>query len=308
VAEIYPSLLRLTLPRIGQSAPRAGGLREWLIKGTYATSYDVNSGVVVLQNIAAQDLISYLSFDYERFAFASWESFQSFSLESKNLNFVSWPLLKLYYSAFFAAHAILRATGFSIVNVQRPQTDALNQIISIVNGLSPNLKPGMYQMRLVQVQPGQLQMNISQHVGGSGVHDGFWKSFTEFLEASADDAVANSASDAAMFVAGVSELAPRTRGWLSARRNDINYQQLFGVWYPLTKGKSLNDLIRAVKRSESKSINLDQPLVPPLQPFVATCQYLACLNAEIADYLAARSTASNTFGTRWRKFNSLYDC
>ncbi len=306
MAELLPSITPLILPRIGQAPAIDGGLREWLVRGSYTASLDETTGAITLGNVAPDNLISYLNYDYQRFAIASWESFYVATLESSHASLAGWPLLKLYYSAFFAAHALLRATGHSIVQVEKRQIDQINNIIAITGGISPGLKAGIFRATVRQVQPGQLNVIIAPHSDGSGVHDGFWKSFTSTLDEFASAAVASGAANATLFVAGVGELSGRTKGWLSARRNDINYRHNFGVWFPIENAKSLNKRLLSVKRIPSAAINLQSALDPVLPPFISTTQYLACLNAEIADYIAARSSGASAFGARWRRFQALH--
>ncbi len=301
MAEIAASITTRAIATIGQNTG-SGGLREWINKGTYNASAHQQNGVV-LGNVYPSELLQYLSFDYSRFALASWESFYSANLESDELKLVSWPLLKMYYSAFFAAHAIMRSSGVSVVKIERKQIDLINQL---VGGGNPPASPGMYEARVQEVRPGQLEVTLVPHADGGGVHDGFWKAFAAFLERSAADAVQKQASDADQFLAGVSELTPRLKGWLSARRNEINYQQLYGVWYPVTRAKSVSDFMGNIRFVESKTVRLSRSLSDEIRSFLETSQFLACLNGEVAQYVAARSPSGRGFGAKWTKFNSLH--
>ena len=240
MADLFPSLAGRVLPRIGQASAHKGGLKSWFQQGAYIGSFEQISGNVVLGNVAPEELIRFVSYDYERFALASWESFYLASLESETHNLIGWPLLKLYYAGFFAAHAIMRATGEAIINIERFQINTLNDTIRIVEGVSPNLRPGIFQSRIVEIQPGQLSVVLSPPIEGAGVHDGFWKAFAAFLDRIAIDSVASATAEANIFIAGVAELTPKLKGWLSAKRNEINYQHAHGVWFPLTESKLMN--------------------------------------------------------------------
>ena len=292
------------LPRLGQLPAHNGGLQNWFLRGAYNGSFDQTNGSLVLSNVAPAELLSFITYDYERFALASWESFYLASLESETYKLVGWPLLKMYYAAFFAAHALMRATGEAIVKVDRQPIDALNEMVRITDGIFPNLRPGMFHSQVREIQPGQLSVILSPHAEGAGVHDGFWRAFTSFLDQAAVASATNKAVDANIFLAGIAELTPKVRGWLSARRNEINYQHTLGVWFPLAQSNSINDRISAVKRVDSKTVDLSPSLDSTLPAFIATTQFLSCLNAEVADYVAARSSASRAFGSKWRRFHS----
>lgn len=304
MADLFSSLAQRVLPRLGQSVAREGGLRAWFTRGAYAGGSDPLTGEVILSNVNPTELIDYLAFDYERFALASWESFLVAKLESSERNLVAWPLLKLYYSSFFAAHALMRGLGHAIVKVDRDQTDAINMMVRSAGSMTPALAPGMFRCAVREVRPGQLEMAISPHRDEGGVHDGFWKSFAAYLDQLAENAVQRGLPESANFVAGVGELTPKLRGWLAARRNDVNYQQAFGVWYPLTRGRLLNDQLATVRRCESRSIDLNLQLSQTIPCFVRTTQFLSCLNAEVADHVSKRSRASGTFGSKWSRLHA----
>ena len=305
MANLFPSLARRILPRLGQAPARSGGLRQWFSKGAYSGSIDPISQAVVLGNVNPADLIDYLAFDYERFALASYESFFVASLESDNHKLVSWSLLKLYYSSFFAAHAIMRSLGEAVVKIDREQTDVINLMVDASSGISPNLSAGMYRCTIREVRPGQLDVMITPHIDGAGVHDGFWKTFANYLNDKVIKAVASSDADANIMLAGVDEINNKLRGWLAARRNDINYQQAFGVWYPVQKSKVLNELIGRIRKVDSDSIDLKNQIDSVIPCFVNITQYLACLNAELANHIAVRSGRSGSFGNKWTRFQAL---
>lgn len=307
MAELVSSIRQSVIPRVGQELAKSGGVRQWFVEGTYSASYDQSLDKVTIDNIVTNDLIDYLNYDYQRFALSSWESFYSSSLESEHLRFVSWPMLKLYYSAFFAAHAILRSLGASFVKIEKDQIDTINLIVRASDTSAPLLKPGMFKSEIYQTVPGKIGMALQSHNDGSGVHEGFWRTFADILDSKAAHAVAANNVDANLFVAGMNELGPRLRGWLSTRRNEINYQHLYGLWYPVDRARQASEYIKAIKPIPSSSVNLSESMhKEPMVAFRSTCQFLSCLNQEIAEFIAARSPGSRGFGARWRKFNAMY--
>jgi hypothetical protein len=63
---------------------------------------------ITLDYQAADPIVHALSCDGSRFASASFQSLGAFSAEHCNKISLPWDLIKLYYAAFYAAHAILR--------------------------------------------------------------------------------------------------------------------------------------------------------------------------------------------------------
>mgnify|MGYP003363041544 CR=1 FL=1 len=302
MADLFPIIASRILPRLGQSPGLDGGVRTWFLRGSYIGGIDPITGNVVLSNVHMSELVEYFAFDFERFCLSSLESFYVSKSDFDSNGFISWPLLKLYYSAFFSAHAIMRATGCAIVKIEREQIDAINMMVQTTTGTSPRLKPGMFRCTLREVMPGQNELVISSPSDGVGVHDAFWKTFCDYLDEIAETAVQNGSPDASQFVAGISNLSPKLRGWLSARRNDINYQQLFGVWYPLSCGRKIKNYVSLVGKIKSKSVNINMDTTKTIECFIRVSQFMACLNVDIGDYVCARSSATRAFGSRWKRF------
>lgn len=116
MASLSSSLSREILPKLCQSAGKLDGIRGWLTNSAYQVSY---GSEVLIENFLLDEFVSYIAYDYERFALASWESFCVADMESSRHRLAGWPLLKVYYSGFFAAHAIMRALGEAVVQLDR---------------------------------------------------------------------------------------------------------------------------------------------------------------------------------------------
>lgn len=297
----------MALPKLGILPPIDGGIKKWLVNEPYSAALDHEGNVATLTVASVDKLMQYISFDYERFALSSWESFYSSSLESKKFGLVSWPLLKNYYAAFFAAHAIMRATGGGVMRVERDQARTISQIITLQANSNYELKSGTYQYSLRENNSGTLSISLSPADGKVGVHDGFWKNFIQYLNEKADIAVQNDSVGSNEFVAAINDLTPALNGWFSARRNDINYQHAFGVWFPVIRSRSINDVVQNDRKSASTSYNLNMRSGNEIRSFLDVSRFLSCLNAELADHIAGRSSKSKSFGVKWRKFSNLHD-
>lgn len=310
MVDLITSLSGRILPRLGQDVSLAGGVREWLVRGTYRANLASTSNDITLEDVVSTEFLPYLTYDYQRFALSSWESFSVATLEHRQHGLSGWPLLKLYYSGFFAAHAMMRCMGEGVAKLEKPQADALEMMLNVMNGASPAIKPNMFIFQLTQDLHGRFAVTLKPHPEGGGVHESFWRTFVKFLERISADAVAKGAPDAGMFVAGVRELAQLIIGlsrgvWFSATRNDINYQHKHGVWFPIQNKKNLDRIFDGVRLCASSAVRLDVPSAEtPLTAFVAISHILAMLNYEMAEFIAARSPDSHGFGSRWRRFKN----
>ena len=91
--------------------------------------------------------------------------------------------------------------------------------------------------------------------------------------------------------------------WLSAIRNEINYQQKYETWFPLHRKCPSLEALNCNVYSESSSIRLDNSKSRrPILAFVNITKYIANLSIEVANYVANRSTIGGAFGQKWRRF------
>lgn len=268
------------------------------------------SSSVELAQVNTQEFVQFVSRDFERFALASKESISVALVEKDQFNLAGWPLLKLYYSAFFGAHAIMRSQGCGVVMISGNQFRHLNAIAALSAAPAHQIGAGLYTYKTVSATAAAQPSVMLDPAGGrGGVHERFWLLFCDFLDETSAIAVANRAANATEFLAGASEIANAIKGdgsigrvWLSTMRNDINYQHKYKTWFPVTRrDEPLQSLIHAGLVT-SKSIRFDLSAAKkPLSTFVNIARYVACLSSEISDFVAARSTANGTFGQKWRR-------
>lgn len=172
---------------------------------------------------------------------------------------------------------------------------------------------GNYFYQILEDADGDSIIHWRLATKGSGAHDGFWRDFCQFLRD--DSALAANAKlpDANDYVAGTEDisraiLAAGGSGgiWLSAVRNEINYQQLHDVWLPLTRKITGKDLKKSIAFRKSNTIRLDNSQrKEPLETFTNISLFLSCLNIEIASHIAANSTVGKGFGQKYRSVKEI---
>jgi hypothetical protein len=316
LASLKASLLSGYLPRLGQEKAIDTGFQGWICKGTYSPVYSDISLGIHLQQVSASDFVPYVNRDFERFSLASRESFFVSLVDRQASSLSGWPLLKLYYSSFFAAHAIMRSRGVGVVNLNKSVTDHLNAVLCAYHSSSLNVSPGQFVYKVIQdshTSSGEISISLSPAVRGSGVHDSFWVEFCDFLVKEASKAVEIAVPFASDFVAGVSELSDAIKGggshgaaWISGVRNEINYQHRHNTWFPLERKNNPLDALLGATYHESSTIRLDLSKTKNvIQSFVNVTKYLACLNIELSDFVAARSTKNGAFGQKWRRLEVI---
>jgi hypothetical protein len=312
LADLFPSLAANIIPRLGQSPSLPGGFRGWLQTGAYQVDTASTQKQLSLTVTKEQEFVHYISYDFERFSLSSRESYSISLLEKTVHNLTAWPLLKLYYSAFFAAHAIMRSQGYGIVKIESDQTNYLNSIISITMPQYVPLSPGMYLYEIkTENSSAQLSVSLKPNSAGKGVHENFWFLFSETLTELAAESIRKSQPEANTYLAGVHELTSaisadsNRRGiWYSAIRNELNYQHKHDAWFPLKKAsKSIAALEnQGITSSNRHQLNTSKEK-DPILAFANLSRYLACLNIELSEFIATRSTVGGAFGQKWRRIS-----
>lgn len=308
MADIVSGLAQLALPRIGTVKSAPDGLRSWLSVGTYRV--DGNDGKAIkLSDISLGEIIPYLSYDYERFALSSLESLKVSLSELVSSGCMSWPIIKLYYSAFFAAHALMRLCGVSIVKLDKEQVAVIQAVSDAYVAGGGQIVSGMYQVRFFQGNGSSINALIELQNDNQGAHEGFWRAFDAFLDRVATEMVARKMSGAGSFLADIGQIQPMLRpykarrsAWISAMRNEINYQHRHGFWSPNRLKRKARDQLGGVTIKSSSSVRLDFKLDKnEAEAFIAISHFLASVNVDVGTIVAANSKASQAFGHNWRR-------
>lgn len=206
----------------------------------------------------------------------------------------------------------MRSQGVGVIKIESQQSTKVNDFLTLLDPGTPKIKPGMYIFNIDRSTRDSLEVRFKTHGKGGGVHEAFWKSFCDFLNELSQQAASSEAVDAGEMVSGSSEICEaisgtrdRSGSWLSTMRNEINYQHKHAVWFPTKKTNKFEELIGAVQFMPSSACILGSPISrKPVQAFIETCSFLACLSYEIAEFIAARSTKGGAFGQKWRRIKA----
>lgn len=221
------------------SSVSAIGLAETLLTKAYMLE-EANPSISLLFKIPQQDLDLPQSFALEaaRFSNATFESLLDAKPATTNEKSLGWPLIRTYYAAFFAAHALLRICGESVTFLTTKQTNKINQVAQIYTGQTSNFSNGIFHFKITNSSQ---KIQLTQLSRGGGSHEDFWKIFYKFL-IEVEDVLAKkfaSSPDAITAIKTSQSLRKSLSrencsqgSWLSQSRNSINYRHEYGVWYP----------------------------------------------------------------------------
>lgn len=302
------------IAQIGEVEAAEGGLKHWVLSGSYHVK-TLTPELTVLENISIKQISPYLLHDYIRFCFSGIETLSSARQEFLHQKNASWPAIKAYYSGYFSAHAIMRACGAGVSHLTGKEFKHLSQVYDAYNpdAVIPEYRefPTDINFQLSQSESDHTNytLTIKRSRAGNGVHDKFWRDFAGFLDYASTKSASLGHPNHQEFIADIVRVKNALElsgggnsenggpSWQSKIRNEINYQHLYGVWHPIDKRISIDKVFAGLSSMESCAVSMDEDrTLKTLVAFVNNSSFLANLNKEIAEYLATFKTSRKTFG------------
>jgi hypothetical protein len=284
----------------------AKGVKSWLAEENYQVYSPIKSRQFTLQLADAEPYLAALAADINTTAAAAFESIAQAGKSKLFPRSNAWILIKSYYAAFFAAHAILRMLGTVFTNLEQPQAASVNKIAKVYGAWQEDIAPGNFASTF----SGGAREIVWHRVdsSGGGVHEKFWIFFKQFLDDLGKKLLKNKRSatlEDQQVSAKLSELVDNLccdscpRGtWLSVVRNRVNYRHMYGAWYPYTaqhpSGTTEERLIRNW-RLDPMAINLTSHDDRYLRRFQETCSFLIGCCAVLAADMATRCSRGRSF-------------
>jgi len=288
---------------------QSGSFSKWIIDGNYQIYTNIKSEFFTLKidpSISSRNsLLKAFAFDCNRMASASFESIQLISKSELFPKSTAWSVIQSYYSAFFAAHSILRMFGISCSQLD---SVAINKVVEIANLFEKNpagvnIKNGYYKCRYDYTTH---QLCCSPLASGGGSHENFWKTFyNEFKKISSNILSASLIPDAdAQKVSGqidamcfnLSRNGMNGGNWLSHIRNKVNYQHEFDCWFPYqnTTKRSVSELYETSQTWLIDPMHISLTATRDILLFHRTCNFIVSLCRTLIEYMSDRCPEGKT--------------
>ncbi len=253
-------ILRQGVPRGFEdiSDAKAMDFRDIVNKVTFNLEFGEDRSIG-LSFSSSEEAMSAFVHAFVRNSGASIDSIKSsISTETRGRDVLAWSILKMYYSAFFAGHAILATQGNMLLWLE---PDALTPLRRRAEALLPpilreKIAAGYYSARYSSSPPHiVLQKTDGQ---GGGAHEVFWKDFVGQLDSllskiPSAELEPDAANEITVFVANLVDILRMDRAragtWLSATRNKVNYRHLLGVWTPVQARHDRDQFLRIMKQA-----------------------------------------------------------
>jgi hypothetical protein len=269
-------------------------IHTWLATATYAPTATEKS--IRLIGIDRQNFLEALGSDINRIATAASETLLNIVEVDGLPNSLAWPYVKLYYSALFYAHSLLRVWGRSPSYFRILELAQLRSLLTAYSVKSPyKLQTGQYIL-IADGDPSSVELQIDDSGGGS--HESVWRGLIKALT-DLQYAVANSPyrsvdkmivdADLKLILSLVSNNG-KNYAWPSHMRNEIQYKQSEGVWYPYrgrAKSTTLQQEVLAILRGTTDLSKIISAAGSDLELFRSACTATICLvRGVIADMSA----------------------
>jgi len=240
-------------------------------------------------------LVGVVAGEYSRFALAALQTLKAIPDEMTDKGSLPWSLIKLYYSAFYAAHALIRLFGQSCSHFNKKQVTQITDFgISTGNPPPFVIKAGLYHCVINASASGWQATGMD----GSS-HETFWKVFRDWIEQSQrtmSRAVVTLSptelQEVILKLETLKEIIKANR--LSIVRNSLQYRHEYGVWFPIKLSKrDMQALARLASRWNGDPMKIDLRVANTgaLGEFVLGCTFIVSLCRTMLKRVAERSTA-----------------
>lgn len=187
-------------------------------------------------------------------AISAFESAAAVEAANIDARSCAWQFIKYYYSAYFAANALMRLSGHACINLTAADCALINSwaLTFGVGGETENRKLSAGTFHL-QIDSTKTPTFTLRQAAGKGVHIQFWIVFLAFLKSLktsvAHTPAVKSERDAAIADIDLLSLELQHGGltqgsWLSEMRNAVNYRFEHGAWFPYSTQDVDRDLLR----------------------------------------------------------------
>ena len=303
------------------------GMREWLRQSDNFVPDNIPSKKdgFAIELYDLNEALPCWAKDINRLSCASFETLDGIREIEDDKKFLAWQLVQYYYSAFYSAHAILKMCGYGLIQLDNITLSNIKQRAITLGVTLPQLNKGVYCMTLT----GSNRLNFYKLSKYDDSHKGLWKRYYDFMGViigtqistgnfdasclrvristdSTSESVYSqmSAQDAAIVVQRIDDLRRSLNqhndcNWLSSIRNSINYNHMFGIWFP-NQGFQNNFSTFVSMRKEFCRNPLDDFFNlskenDELTKFVKCCQLINAINMSLILDMAGRHPNNKSF-------------
>lgn len=294
----------LWLPNIVNSTGPRSITTESFFSKKHATilSAPISSGEFSVYLSNPRRTVDFFAHEADRFATASFESLLMETSRADHARSTGWTLIRGYYAAFFALHALIRLHGWACTRISGTAISSINKEIHSLYPGSNKVESGLYFLEVIS--GGAEVLLKKMDVGNGGSHEMLWSLLSKYLKAITDTALSDKTDpeaneSIAVAIDGFLNFLKRKGGvsWLAQVRNRVNYSHEHGAWFPYSASTCDVPRIYAGLRGwmlppeEAFSSSAADDLVQ----FSEACSFIVSLCRTTVEDLVFRSVAQSPF-------------
>lgn len=242
---------------------------------------------------------SVLASDCGRFSCAAFQSVATIAQDMEDRDAFAWGLVRLYYAAFYAGHALIRTMGEGCSFFYKVHTDRI-AIVADATGIEPpfRIDSGLYHCVLESGASAATFIRAASVSGGT--HEAFWLVFGNKMKVISEAVLKGPLprADAQSVFAQIDQMLQilgrkGSYSWLSGVRNDLQYRLLHQAWYPeRLRPQFRSGLARAVGQwtRDPMLIDMANQRWGLHGDFALTCTFIVALCREIFVQIGNRSS------------------
>ncbi|MFE8146570.1 hypothetical protein RBA69_04925 [Brenneria goodwinii] len=228
----------------------AQDIKAWVANQNYFLNNYVDGSNFSLNVHNTHSLKIAYANDCNRMSVAAFESVIDINQNNTLRKSGAWGVIRAYYSAFFAAHAIMRMYGVSCSQIEVEHAKKINEVFSLTS--SHKVDKGFYCISSTK------DFSTVKFKKYKDSHAGTWECFNNLMVSLKNNVhIATALStekiktlemiDSIKY--GLTNNGNVTKGnWLSQVRNVVNYQHKYGVWFPYERGGGANELVERISQ------------------------------------------------------------
>lgn len=229
-------------------------IKGWVANQRYLVESGMTETCFTLTTQDSEGLRAAWANDCNRMAMAAIESICGVEMDYLFPKSRAWAIIRSYYASFFAAHALLRIFGCSYSQLESAHANKISELAKlVVDERQSNIQSGLYSIQVDK------SFRILKFKKQNDSHKDMWRGFLALLNQLCVD-IQGTASTGTQKVNAMDLLEDARRcvtkngsrsvgNWLSELRNQVNYQHLYGAWFPYN-GEVMDEQI--VKNANSK--------------------------------------------------------
>ncbi len=272
----------------------------------YDLGVDAPNEAVLLDFRDPRVILEALASDLCRSSSASFQSVAEIAPYVEDKSTLPWALIKLYYAAYYAGHAVIRLLGESCSYFAPSHVRRISEVAASVGGALPfRLSAGFFHCVL---DPSSSAISCRQSRGlVGGAHEAFWGVFGTKINELAEAVLRGpleprESQEVYAQLDALRQIMHPGNGhsWLSFVRNEVQYRNQYGVWFPPEhKAAQRGALARLASgwMADPMRFNLSQH-PSDLHAFVNGCAFIIAVCRVLVVRVFERSSA----GARTRPF------